>query len=155
MELFLIDAIGPFFRGCGRMRVNWSKIPFMDLHDASPDDWSLIENELRDFARLVSAQGYNAVTLDDLAHLAPHPLHEPEVAERIDFLRGKFRAFFDMLHGDFGLRVYLTTDVLPVTPALSEAFGNDPAEMETYYVGLVRGILEDFPQLAGLILRVG
>ena len=99
MELFLIDAIGPFFRGCGRMRVNWSKIPFMDLLDASPDDWAAIGEELREFARQVSAQGYNAVTLDDLAHLAPHPLHEPEVADRIDFLRGKFTGFFDMLHG--------------------------------------------------------
>jgi hypothetical protein len=155
MELFLIDAIGPFFRGYERMRVNWSKIPFMHLLDAGPDDWDIIGNELRDFARQVSAQGYNAVTLDDLAHLAPHPLHEPEVADQIHFLRGKFAGFFDMLHGEFGLRVYLTTDVLPMTPALSAAMGDDPAELETYYLGLVRGILDDFPQLAGLILRIG
>ena len=155
MELFLIDAIGPFFRGYQRMRINWSKIPFQHLQDASPDDWDLIENELRDFARQVSAQGYNAVTLDDLAHLAPHPLHEPEVADQIHFLRGKFTGFFDMLHHEFGLRVYLTTDVLPMTPALSKVMGDDPAELEAYYVGLVRGILTDFPQLAGLILRIG
>lgn len=155
MELFLIDAIGPFFRGHNRMRVNWSKIPFMDLLDAGPGDWILIENELRNFARQVSAQGYNAVTLDDLAHLAPHPLHEPEVAERIHFLRGKFAGFFDMLHGEFGLRVYLTTDVLPMTPAVAAAIADNPVELETYYVGLVRGILSDFPQLAGLILRIG
>jgi hypothetical protein len=155
MELFLIDAIGPFFRSYDRKRVNWSKIPFMHLADAGPDDWLAIENELREFARQVSAQGYNAVTLDDLAHLAPHPLHEPEVADRIAFLRGKFARFFDMLHGEFGLRIYLTTDVLPMTPALSEAMGDDPIRLETYYQDLVRGILDDFPQLAGLILRVG
>lgn len=155
MELFLIDAIGPFFRGYDRARVNWSKIPFMHLVDASPDDWVAIENELREFASQVSAQGYNAVTLDDLAHLAPHPLHEPEVAERIQFLREKFDRFFDLLQGEFNLRIYLTTDVLPMTPALSAVMGNDPAELESYYVGLVRGILDDFPQLAGLILRVG
>lgn len=155
MELFLIDAIGPFFRGYDRVRVNWSKIPFTHLMDASPDDWQAIENELREFAGKVSAQGYNAVTLDDLAHLAPHPLHEPEVADWIQVLRGKFARFFDMLHGEFGLKVYLTTDVLPMTPALTLALGDQPAELETYYVGLVRGILNDFPQLAGLILRVG
>lgn len=155
MEIFIIDAIGPFFRSYDRKRVNWSKIPFMHLADASPEDWMAIETELREFARQVSAQGYNAVTLDDLAHLAPHPLHEPEVAERIAFLRGKFTRFFDMLHGEFGLRVYLTTDVLPVTPALSEALGDDPARLQACYHDLVRGILDDFPQLAGLILRVG
>jgi hypothetical protein len=155
MELFLIDAIGPFFRGYVRSRVNWSKIPFMHLVDASPEDWLAIEGELRGFARQVSAQGYNAVTLDDLAHLAPHPLHEPEVADRIALLRGKFTRFFDILNLEFNLKVYLTTDVLPLTPSLALALGDHPAELECYYVGLVRGILNDFPQLAGLILRVG
>jgi hypothetical protein len=155
MELFLIDAIGPFFRSYHRKRVNWSKIPFMHLADASAEDWVAIENELREFAGQVSAQGYNAVTLDDLAHLAPHPLHEPEVADRIAMLREKFGRFFDMLAGEFGLRVYLTTDVLPMTPALTEALGDDPCAMENCYQNLVRGILDDFPQLAGLILRIG
>lgn len=151
----MIDAIGPFFRGYVRSRVNWSKIPFMHLVDASPEDWLAIEGELRGFARQVSAQGYNAVTLDDLAHLAPHPLHEPEVADRIALLRGKFTRFFDILNLEFNLKVYLTTDVLPLTPALALALGDHPAELDCYYVGLVRGILNDFPQLAGLILRVG
>lgn len=155
MELFLIDATGPFFRGYERKRVNWSKIPFRHLVDASEEHWAVIEEELGRFAASVVAQGYNAVTLDDLAHLAPHPLHESEVADQIDFLRGKFARFFDLLHGGFGLRVYLTSDVLPMTPALSEAMGDDPAELDTYYQCLVRGVLDDFPQLAGLILRVG
>ena len=155
MELFLIDAIGPFFRGYDRNRVNWSKIPFMHLADASPEDWAAMEHELRDFASKVAEQGYNAVTLDDLAHLAAHPLHEPEVAERIAMLRGKFSRFFDMLHGEFGLRVYLTSDVLPMTPAISKALGSDLAGLETYYCNLVCGVLDDFPQLSGLILRVG
>lgn len=155
MELFLIDAIGPFFRGDSRKRVNWSKIPFMHLIDAGPEEWTAIENELRKFAGKVSEQGYNAVTLDDLAHLAPHPLHEPEVAERIAFLREKFTRFFDMLHGEFGLKLYLTTDVLPMTPALSEVLGDDPGLLESYYQSLVCGVLDDFPQLAGLILRIG
>ena len=155
MELFLIDAIGPFFRGYDRKRVNWSKIPFMHLADASDGGLAGDRGRTAELRATGSAQGYNAVTLDDLAHLAPHPLHEPEVAERIAFLRGKFTRFFDMLHGEFGLRVYLTTDVLPMTPALSEALGDDPAELETYYQDLVRGILDDFPQLAGLILRIG
>lgn len=155
MDLFIIDATGPFFRGYDRKRVNWSKIPFLHLDKASDDDWLAIEEELRDFARQVSAQGYNAVTLDDLAHLAHHPLHEPDVADRIAFLRKKFTRFFNMLHGEFGLRVFLTSDVLPVTPALSEVMGDDPEELESCYQNLVRGILKDFPQLAGLVLRIG
>lgn len=155
MELFLIDAIGPFFRGYHRKTINWSKIPFMHLADAGACDWETIVREMRDFAGEITAQGYNAVSLDDLAHLAPHPLHEPEIAQRISILRERFTGIFDILRGEFGLRVFLTSDVLPTTPALSDVFGNDTAALDSYYLNLVRGILDDFPQLSGLILRIG
>ncbi|RPJ33577.1 MAG: hypothetical protein EHM17_09810 [Verrucomicrobiaceae bacterium] len=152
MELFLIDAIGPFFRGKGGRRKNWSKIPFTSLEAG---DWPAIEEDLRRFAEGVSRQGYNAVTLDDLAHLAPHPLHEPQVAERIAFMRERFARIFRMLHDGFGLKIYLTSDVLPLTAAIDAAMGDDPAELDRYYQGLVRAVLDDFPELAGLILRIG
>ncbi|MEO5916113.1 MAG: hypothetical protein ABIS50_17890 [Luteolibacter sp.] len=155
MELFLIDAIGPFFRGYEKERVNWSKIPFSDLYGADDARWKQIETDLRRFAGEISAQGYNAVTLDDLAHLAPHPLHELEVAAEIALFREKFRRFFEILHQEFGLKIYLTTDVLPMTASVAEALGDDTEELEKYYQSLVRGVLDDFPQLAGLILRIG
>jgi hypothetical protein len=155
MELFLIDAIGPFFRNYDRKRVNWSKIPFMHLASASEEDWAAIGDELRTFAREVSAQGYNAVTLDDLAHLTHHPLHEPEVTDRITVLREKFTGFFDMLRDEFGLKVYLTTDVLPMTPAMEAVMGGNPLVLGRYYRDLVCQALDDFPQLSGLILRIG
>ncbi len=155
MELFLIDAIGPFFKGYELQRVNWSKIPFTHLATADEARWLQIEQDLRRFAAAVAAQGYNAVTLDDLAHLAPHPLHEPEIASQIAVFREKFHRFFDILHDEFGLKIYLTTDVLPMTPGISARLGNDAAALEAYYQSLVCGVLDDFPQLAGLILRIG
>lgn len=155
MELFLIDAIGPFFRGYEKSRVNWSKIPFMHLVEAGPEQWARIEEDLRHFARQVTDQGYNAVTLDDLAHLAAHPLHEPEIAERISIFREKFGQLFTMLHAEFRLKIFLTTDVLPMTPAIEAALGNDPVALENYYRDLVCGVLDDFPLLEGLILRIG
>ncbi len=155
MELFLIDAIGPFFRGYEHQRVNWSKIPFAHLAEAGEPEWAQIEADLRKLAGDVSAQGYNAVTLDDLAHLAPHPLHEPDVARQIAVFREKFRHLFDMLRDDFRLKIYLTTDVLPMTPAVAAGLGNNPARLDTYYHDLVCGVLDDFPQVEGLILRIG
>jgi hypothetical protein len=155
MEIFLIDAIGPFFRGYKSERVNWSKIPFTHLATADDRRWMEIETDLRRFASEVSAQGYNAVTLDDLAHLAPHPLHEPDVANQIEAFRARFRRIFEILHAEFGLKVYLTTDVLPMTPAVSAGIGNAIRELESYYRQLVCTVLDDFPLLAGLILRIG
>jgi len=158
MELFLIDAIGPFFRGYEKGRINWSKIPFTHLKTSGGEaeaQWKIIEEDIRHFAREVSMLGYNAVTLDDLAHLATHPLHEPETVERIDFFRERFARIFDILCEEFGLKVFLTSDIIPLTPAIEKNLGENTAALEDYYLSLVTQILDDFPQLSGLILRIG
>jgi hypothetical protein len=155
--IFLIDAIGPFFRGYERRRINWSKIPFTHLSTEDPRrrlQWDAIREDMRRFTREVSAAGYTAVTLDDLAHLAPHPLHEADTAARIAVFREEFSAIFEIAR-DAGLEVYVTSDVLPVTPAIDAALGNHRHRLEEYYLGLVEGFLRDFPQVSGLVLRIG
>lgn len=76
MELFLIDAIGPFFRGTEQRRVNWSKIPFADFQRGGRLDeprLAAVAGEFDAFCARAVATGYNAVTLDDVAHLADSP----------------------------------------------------------------------------------
>jgi len=158
MELFLIDAIGPFFRGYDKSRINWSKIAFPHLKTTGPEaeaQWQRIHDDMREFARNVSALGYNAVTLDDLAHLATHPMHEPGIATDIAFFRKQFTSLFNLLTEEFGLKIFLTSDVIPLTPAIEESLSDQADELEAYYISLVQGILDDFPQLSGIILRIG
>lgn len=155
--IFLIDAIGPFFRGAKGRRTNWSKIPYTRLTtegEGRAAAWEAIRGDLRRFTREAAAAGFNAVTLDDLAHLAPHPRHEPEVAARIAVFREEFSKLFEIVH-EAGLAIYLTTDVLPVTAALEEALGGDRLKLEACYRGLVEGVLRDFPRIRGLVLRIG
>ena len=157
LRLFLIDAIGPFFRGYGKRRINWSKIPFTHLAtegEARRTQWAGIRHDLRRFATEVSAMGYNAVTLDDLAHLTPHPLHEPEIAAKIEVFREEFAQLFAILQ-EFDLKIYLTSDIIPLTPAIDAAIGDDREALELYFLDLVDRLLTDFPQLSGLILRIG
>lgn len=158
MDLFIIDAIGPFFRELGKNRINWSKIPFAHLKTSGPeadDFWLRIEADMRHFAGEVSSLGYNAVTLDDLAHLVHHPLHEPEIAANIAFFRRRFRRIFAILGNEFGLKIFLTTDVIPMTPAISASLQGNKKAAEDYYLSLVGTILDDFPELSGLIVRIG
>ena len=158
MELFLIDAIGPFFRNYKKNRINWSKIPFSHLLTSGPEaneQWQQIHQDMRDFAREVSALGYNAVTLDDLAHLASHPLHEPEIAADIAFFRTQFSSLFDLLTKEFGLKVFLTSDVIPLTSAIEQSLSDKKNEFENYYLTLIQNTLDDFPQLSGIIIRIG
>jgi hypothetical protein len=157
LRLFLIDAIGPFFRGLGDRRTNWSKIPFAQLAWSGPgrrEQWDRIRVDLQRFATQVAAEGFTAVTLDDLAHLATHPLHEPEIGERIRVFREEFAVLFSILTAA-GLEIFLTSDVLPTTPAIDSALGGSREKLDRYYAGLVEQIFQDFPQLSGLILRIG
>ncbi|MGE4561108.1 MAG: hypothetical protein AB7E77_12975, partial [Desulfobulbus sp.] len=81
MNLLLIDAIGPFFRDLPKGRINWSKIPFAHLPLEDPERrqrFDHIAEDLHTFAVRVGEIGYNAVSLDDVAHLADHPWYEPE-----------------------------------------------------------------------------
>ncbi len=156
-RLFLIDAIGPFFRGYEKRRINWSKIPFTHLAtegEARRTQWAGIRKDIRHFAGEVSAMGYNVVTLDDLAHLVPHPLHEPEIAGRIEVFREEFAAIFRILD-EFGLKIHITSDIIPLTPAIDEAIGHRRDQLEDYFCDLIERFLDDFPQVAGLILRIG
>ncbi|WP_193210479.1 hypothetical protein [Luteolibacter marinus] len=156
-EIFLIDAIGPFFRGYERRRINWSKIPFTHLETAGEArelQWAGIREDMRRFTREAAAAGFNAVTLDDLAHLAVHALHEEDVAARVAVYREEFAELFGII-AEAGLDIYLTSDVLPVTPAVEAATGGDRGKLEAFYRELVDGFLRDFPQVRGLVLRIG
>lgn len=157
LRLFLIDAIGPFFRDFQKRRINWSKIPFTHLSTegrAREEQWSRIQFDLRKFAQEVSSMGYNAVTLDDLAHLTHHPLHEPEITRKIHVFREEFAQLFEILR-EFDLKIYLTSDIIPLTPAVDAAMGGSREKLGDYFVGLVNQLLEDFPEISGLIVRIG
>jgi hypothetical protein len=51
---------------------------------------------MRKFCKEVSGLGYNAVSLDDVAHLYHHPLHDEVLRQRIAFLRKEFHQLFQI-----------------------------------------------------------
>ncbi len=157
MELALIDAIGPFFRGLDQRRINWSKIPFTHLVTSGvgrPEQWSGIRADFDTLARRVAALGYNALTLDDLAHLASHPWFEADLLERNAVFREEFRTLFAIAHGH-GLKVFITSDYLTTSAAVDAQLRGSSRESRTWFRELVDGFLADFPEVAGIILRIG
>jgi hypothetical protein len=157
MNLLLIDAIGPFFRDLPKGRINWSKIPFARLPLQDPQRrqrFTQIGQDLDTFAAQVREIGYNAVSLDDVAHLADHPWYEPEIRDRIAIFREEFRRLFALLKQQ-GLAIYLTMDVLTLTPRLKRKLYGDERRINSFLVELLDGFLRDFPEISGVILRIG
>ncbi len=156
-KLFLIDAIGPFFKGYQKRRINWSKIPFGHLQtvgEAADRQWQSIEEESSRFAKRVTALGYNAVTLDDLAHLSSHPGFEWSVRERNRQLAERMARVI-AVHRNEDLQVYVTSDVLTTSVAIEEQFGDSREALEDWYGEVIVRFFKDFPDVSGLILRIG
>ncbi len=155
--LALIDAIGPFFRGLEQRRINWSKIPFTHLAVAGEESriqWSGIHADFETLLRRVAALGYNAITLDDVAHLSDHPWMEPELRARNAVLREEFRRLFAIARAH-GLKVFITTDYLTTSSAIDAKLNGDPAASRRWFRELLDRFLTDFPEVAGIILRIG
>ena len=151
--LYLIDAIGPFFRGYERRTINWSKIPFEHLAVDGPErdaQWSQIRRDLATFASKVKALGFNSVSLDDVTHLADHEWYEPDVRAKIAVYREEFSRCFEVIR-EHGLALYLTMDFFSSTPAV-DARGVDPA---SFVRDLLDQFLDEFPQVTGIIIRIG
>jgi hypothetical protein len=156
-KLHIIDAIGPFFRGYKRRTINWSKIPFENLRLEGPEreaQWQRIREDLDVFCSKAAAMGFNAVSLDDVTHLADHPWYELETRAAIQQWRGEFRKCFEVVRRH-GLQIHLTMDVFSSTPSVREQLVKVRCSVESFLSELLTAFFEDFPGVAGVIIRIG
>lgn len=157
MNIFLIDGIGPFFVRYQKRRMNWSKIPF-DFFSRQPENFSALFAEVAAnmdvFAARVREEGYNSISLDDVAHLAPDRWIEPEVNRLIEMYRREYRRLFAICT-KHGLSIYLTMDILSLTAELKRNIGGSRQRATDFLQRQLTTIFSDFPQVKGVILRIG
>lgn len=113
-----------------------------------------IKSDMRTFCRSVAEIGYNGVTLDDVPHLADHGFYEAPVRKRIVLYRRHFKELFEVIREE-GLHLYLTMDILTFTPALERRLGNREKDQREFMVSLLDGFFRDYPEVAGVVFRIG
>lgn len=156
-QLYLIDGIGPFFRNSSRKEINWSKIDFSELEKDGIiplERCRTIATEFRTFTRRAASMGYNAVSLDDLAHVVLLPEYPEALRRKIDCYRTLFRELFQIA-AESGMQVFITTDLLFFNPTIEQITGNKPRRIREFTADCCRKFFGDFPEVAGLILRIG
>lgn len=157
-HLYLIDAIGPFFPGYDRFRINWSKLPWIRFQSMSESELSeafvQIRKDMARFCKGVADIGYNGVTLDDVPHLADHEYYEESVRARIRLYRKEFRELFRIIR-EHGLNIYLTMDILTFTPALERRLGKHERKQRRFLADLLDKFFVEFPEVAGVVFRIG
>lgn len=153
----MIDANGPFFRGYRQVRINWSKIPFEHLRTEEPGrrrQWDRIREDMRVFAGRVVAAGYNAVTLDDVVHLVDHESYTERLRLKITAYREEYRELFRILCGA-GLKIFVNQDVMSYTETSRKALGGGAMAATLFLRALLERFLDDFPEVDGVVLRIG
>ncbi|MEI7879495.1 MAG: hypothetical protein WCI95_01350 [bacterium] len=153
----MIDGIGPFFLGHPKRTVNWSKIPFSFLErdgHVNSAAFREIRAAFSRFAQTAASLGFNAVSLDDLAHLTDHFSYPTPLRNRISAYRDEFAILFDIAQSA-GLQVYLTTDISFFTRELDELLGRDDGKIIPFLQGAVDSLFRDFPAVHGIIARFG
>ncbi len=157
MNLFIIDGIAPFFRGCDQQVINWSKAPFAHLEKGNgldPARCRQIQADFTTFCRRAAEVGYNAITLDDLAHCCVFPFYADGLKQKINDYRRLFRILFDIA-AENGLKVFITTDLLFFNEAIDHAIDSRDPALRRFAVHACRQLFEYFPDVGGIIFRVG
>lgn len=156
--LYIIDGIGPFFRGYGKKRINWSKIPFENLEtkkgNVSGKTFTAVRKDFKRFVNAAAAIGFNAVSLDDVAHLAAHDRYPDDLKRKINAYRDQYERLFDLAAAR-GLSVFLTTDIMFYNDCLERELGGDHECVIEFLERTFDDLFERFPQLGGIISRIG
>ncbi len=84
----------------------------------------------------------------------PHPAYPPELLKKIEQYRTLYRRLF-RLAADADLQVFITTDLLFFNPAIEALIGGQQTQTRTFAAGMINRLLDDFPEIAGVIIRIG
>ena len=157
LQLYLIDAAGPFFECCNDREVNWSKIPFPALESEGgldPQKCAVVRVAFeRHLARIVSL-GFNAISLDDLAHCVTFPFYPPQLQHKL----AQYQQFYDELIAlalAKGVQVYINTDVAFFHASIARHTRLNPDRIRRFFGRCVEALYQRFPGVAGIILRLG
>ena len=115
LDYYLIDTIAPFFPDSrDKVETNWSKIPFSAIEkDArlDPEKTVHIRKAFQAYIDAITTEGYNAISLDDMAHLVKHSFYPSSLNQKIDSYR-HFYAELIAYARKKGCHVFITTDIL-------------------------------------------
>ena len=158
LDFFLIDAVAPFFVvPSDETEINWSKIPFSHIEKEGridPAKSQLIEGAFKRYINTITSLGYNAISLDDMAHLVNHSFYPGRLNDTID----SYRSFYSRLISyarSKGCMVFITTDILFLNRSILEHTRLDHKRNIRFLSRSTHRLFSGFPDISGIIVRIG
>jgi hypothetical protein len=153
---YIIDAMAPFVlprlftRG---QVINWSKVPYslLERNGAIPALWrDQIIRRFDIYASRVAELGYNALSIDDLAHLSFQPSYSSNLQEKIRQYNQFFEKLFSVAE-KHSLNLYINSDAAFAPAGITIT----PKTAIDSMVLLCNDLFVRYPTVKGVILRLG
>ena len=113
-DLYLIDASAPFFLDENAGKTNWSKIDFDEIEEdgkVRKGTRQVLLERFTSYVRTIRSIGYNAISVDDLAHFLKFGFYPKKLKRKLKGYRKLYRALLEVCAQE-GLLVFLNTDLM-------------------------------------------
>ncbi len=157
MNLFIIDSLSPFIKRYKKEIINWSKTPYDHYENGDKiitkhyDDARTL---LRKYLKKITKLGFNAVTIDDLAHLTTFNFYPGSLKLKIRRHRKELAKVFDIIE-EFGVKIFITTDIFFSNRYIRKVTGSSFDKTLELIRQSCETLFDEFPQVAGLVMRIG
>ena len=153
----MIDSIGPFFAPYKKNKVNWSKIPFHHIEKQgviTNKAEEKIKKRFESYIETVKKMGYNSISMDELCYMVIFDFYKPELKSQLNKYRNFFKSLFKIAN-DAGMGIFINTDIMFYNDDIrSQIELGKTGELELLKTAIV-DLLDSFPEVSGIIFRVG
>jgi hypothetical protein len=153
MDLFIIDAAGPFFKKYKNPVINWSKIPY-EHFEQKLNRFQDVLLDFEKYIKRISKEGYNAISLDDLCHLVSFDFYPKEIIHKINNHRKYFHKFF-LIAKKYNLKVFLTSDIMFYNKYIHNKVKKNDNKIILLLKNALTDIFSTYKEIDGIIFRIG
>lgn len=156
-KLSIIDTLGPFVVSPPTGVVNWSKVDFSRLETngrIQKTTQKQIADRFSQYIGRVSELGYDAISIDDLAHLVILPFYNKELRLLLEDYRRLYKELF-RIADQHNLKIFINTDYLFFNQDIEQHLRSGDQPPVEFFAGVLEEAFGAFPQIDGVILRVG
>lgn len=152
---YIIDGNGPFFRDLPAGRVNWSAIPFPAIERngrLTNETHRRICIEFSRFCGTAAIHGFNAITLDDLAHLSDLPEYSTDLKLKLSDYRRLYSELIEIADRN-NLGVWMTAEVMFHSSDMDRKRGRGAKAAGRTLAVILEQVFRDYPRVGGVVFR--
>jgi len=156
-KLHIIDTLGSFVEPTDQEVINWSKVDFSNLETNGrlrADVRRRIEKHFETYTLRIKALGYNAMSFDDLAHLTVLPCYNSSLSLLLRDYSLLYKRLFSIAKQQ-DIKILINTDYLFRNNDIDNLMNEQHLTNEEMFIKILTIAFESFPEIDGVILRIG